>query len=70
VLGYGAGPVPLIDRCLTGHAEGQWHFIVDCPYSFMMNQSTPYTEVAPLLARTNGHVTFPATTTLVTGGVS
>lgn len=70
VLGTRGGPVELLDQVGTGHAEGQWHYIPDCPYSFLMRPSVAYAP-ATAGAQSNGHVTFPAhTQTLVTGGVT
>lgn len=42
VLGTQGGPVVLMDEVPTGDGPGQWHFIVDCPFSQMLNQSRPY----------------------------
>lgn len=54
VLGTDGGPDPFLDRVTTGHAAGQWHFIVDCPYSL----GTPSTLLQPALpAYRNGHTT-------------
>jgi Collagen triple helix repeat (20 copies) len=68
VLGLVGGPAPMLDKCPTGHAPGQWHYISDCPYSFVINDRPYATSVQR--AHVNGHITFPpATQTLVTGGV-
>jgi hypothetical protein len=68
VLGTRGGPVELLDQVNTGHGEGQWHYIPDCPYSFVLRGQTAF---APAQAQSNGHVTFPAhTQTLVTGGAT
>src|SRR5262245_60836497 len=72
VLGTAGGPVPLLDKVPTGHGEGQWHYISDCPYSYVLNQSTPFTfnplEFSATLerAQANGHV--PSEPTPANGG--
>jgi len=65
VLGHGQGTAPLFDKVTTGNLPGQWHYISDCAFSFMIGATdTPSGAVQS----TNGHVTFPELRTLVSGG--
>src|SRR5262249_14235118 len=61
VIGTLGGPAELIDQCYTGHGDGQWHYISDCPYSFTFRE--PDKMVAT--ATSNGTAVFPALATQV-----
>ena len=45
VLGTFGGPVPLVDHVENGTTPGHWHYIANCPFSPLMNQSTPFRSV-------------------------
>jgi hypothetical protein len=67
VLGTQGGPEAFLhDRVPTGHNAGQWHFIVDCPYSFSV--PTTLSEGPPM--RRNGRVTTPQEVRYVRAAVS
>jgi hypothetical protein len=53
VLGTDGGPDPFFDRVPTGYNSGQWHFIVDCPYSM----SVPASLTVSSSRRANGYTT-------------
>jgi hypothetical protein len=56
VLGTLGGLAPIVDRVPTGHGNGQWHFISDCPYSYMVPSTA---GVAAAAATLNGLVQIP-----------
>lgn len=66
VLGTRDGPAHSLDEVPTGFNAGQWHYIVDCPYSFTLG--APGLVMAVPQARNGHHVTFPATQPYVLGG--
>jgi hypothetical protein len=65
VLGTRDGPAHMQDEVPTGYQGGQWHYIVDCPYSFTLG--SPGLLMAEPQLRNGHHVTFPATQPYVLG---
>jgi hypothetical protein len=61
VLGTFGGPVPLVDHVENGLGSGHWHYIADCPYSPLMDQSRPFVAQSQ---RSNGHAVLVAPRTL------
>src|SRR5262245_4953856 len=62
------GPTMLFDEVPTGWLPGQWHYIIDCPYSFTLRRADGLTTYS-----SNGyrdHITFPPTQPLVLGGTT
>ena len=65
VLGS-AGPTMFFDEVPTGWEPGQWHYLTDCPYSFILRRPD---GVSVYQAGYRSHVTFPATRSLILGGI-
>ena len=66
VLGTRDGPAHMLDTVPTGYTAGQWHFISDCPYSFVLG-APGLVQAVPQPRRNGHHVTFPATQPYVLG---